>query len=266
MKALVFGAALAVAMAAANPADAQKPIRLYAAGSLRSALTDVGQAFTREHGAQVAAIFGASGLLRERIERGEPAEVFASADTGHPTTLMKAGRAGPVTVFARNRLCALTSDKVAVAPDTLLDRLLDPAIRVGTSTPKADPSGDYAWALFEKAEKQRPGSYATLDAKALKLTGGLDSPTPPQGLSLYGFLMREGRADVFLTYCTNAMEAVKQVPSLRIVAIPEPLSVGADYGLVVMTGARPDAQRLAEYILSPAGQRTLTSYGFAPGG
>ena len=131
-------------------------VRLHAAGSLKAALGEVSRAFeARNPGAKVEAHFAASGLLRERIEKGEPAHVFASANVAHPARLAEAGRAeGKVTVFARNRLCALVREGLAVTPATLLATMLDPAVRVGTSTPKADPSGDYAFALFAKADAQ----------------------------------------------------------------------------------------------------------------
>ena len=134
-------------------------VRLYAAGSLRAAMTEIAQAFAATGGPVVNATFGASGLLRERIEKGESADVFASADMGNPQALARAGRAAAPVVFARNRLCALVAPGVEASPDTLLDRILDPQVKLGTSTPKADPSGDYAWLLFEKADKQRPGAY-----------------------------------------------------------------------------------------------------------
>ena len=63
----------------------------------------------------------------------------------------------PPVVFARNRLCALAAPHFVVTPDTLLDRLLDPRVKLGTSTPKSDPSGDYAWQLFEKADRLASG-------------------------------------------------------------------------------------------------------------
>ena len=85
----------------------------------------------------------------------------------------------------RNALCALTSEQISSTPDTLLATMLRSDVRVGTSTPKADPSGDYAWALFRQADKIQPGAYAQLDAKALKLTGGADSPKPPAGRGTY---------------------------------------------------------------------------------
>lgn len=162
-----------------------RPLRLLAAGSLKAALGEVARAFTDRHGTPVETVFGASGLLRARIERGEAADLFASADLGHPSTLAAAGRSGPVAIFARNRLCALTRPGLATGPDRLLDTLLDPAVRVGTSTPGADPSGDYAWALFARAEALRSGATDILCAKARQLTGGPDSPQAPPGRNLY---------------------------------------------------------------------------------
>ena len=227
---------------------------------------EIAQAFTASGGPAVDATYGASGLLRERIEKGEPADVFASADVGNPQTLARAGRATAPVVFARNRLCALVAPDVAVNSDTLLDRMLDPHVKLGTSTPKADPSGDYAWQVFDKAENLRPGALKTLDAKALKLTGGPNSPPPPADRSIYGVMIAEHKADIFLTYCTNALQAVREVPGAQMIALPETLAVGADYGLTTMKNASPGADRLAEFILSPQAQGILARHGFAPGG
>ena len=43
--------------------------------------------------------------------------------------------------------------------------------KVGTSAPKADPSGDYAFEIFRKAEASRSGAQTVLENKALQLTG-----------------------------------------------------------------------------------------------
>jgi ABC-type molybdate transport system substrate-binding protein len=146
---------------------------------------------------------------------------------------------------------------VAVSSATLFGVILDPAVRLGTWIPKVDPSGDYAWQLFERAETLRPGSFEALDAKALKLTGGPDSATAPEGRNTYAWVMEQGRADVFLTYCTNAVLAREEVSTLQIVSIPDELAVGADYGLIVRSDAPPDAWRLALFILAPDGQSLL---------
>jgi molybdate transport system substrate-binding protein len=96
----------------------------------------------------------------------------------HPQALAEAGKAGPMVLFARNRLCALARPELAVTADTLLDRMLDPDVTLGTSTPRADPAGDYAWDVFRRAEALRPGSQARLEAKARQLVGGPGSPHP----------------------------------------------------------------------------------------
>lgn len=249
--------ALAVVIGVASSAMAStETVRLYAAGSLKAALGEVASAFEAKNpGVKVEAEFAASGLLRERIEKGEPVHVFASADVGHPAKLAQAGRAhGQVTIFARNQLCALAREGLSVSPATLLETMLDRSVWVGTSTPKADPSGDYAFALFAKAEKLRPGARAILEAKALQLTGGPHSEKAPDGRNLYGWVMASGKADVFLTYCTNAVLAKKEVPSLQIVAIPAELNVAADYGLVVLKEAPAAATTFATFIVGDEGQ------------
>lgn len=238
------------------------PLQLYAAGSLKAALTDLASFHEKIYGTPVSTKFGPSGLLTKAIEEGEKPDVFASANMEHPEKLASAGWGGPVVLFARNRLCALAQEDVAVTTDSFLDVLLAKNVRVGTSTPKADPSGDYAWELFKKAEAVRTGSFAILSGKALKLTGGPDSPKAPEGLNPYGWVMSEKRADVFLTYCTNAVLAQREVPGLKVIRIPEALSVGADYGLLVREGASAEAWRLAMYIVSPAGQKILKDHGF----
>lgn len=249
-------------MAAASTAPAQEPVRLYAAGSLRAAMSEVAAAFTKADGVAVRGEYGPSGLLRERIAKGEPAEVFASANMAHPQTLAASGKAAPVAMFARNRLCALAAPGVRVASETLLERMLDPKVKLGTSTPKADPSGDYAWELFERAEKVRPGAYQALSGKALKLTGGPDSPPPPKDRSVYAQVVASGQADIFLTYCTNAVGAKAEAPALQIISIPEELAVGADYGITVIGAARPEALRFAWFVLSAPGQEILQHHGF----
>lgn len=237
-------------------------VLLHAAGSLKSALGEVAREFGQSTGLTVKTAFAPSGLLRKRIEGGEAAEVYASANMKHPEALNAAGLAGPVTLFARNTLCAIAQPQLTVTEETLLDVLLDDATRLGTSTPKADPSGDYAWTLFEKAETVRPGAFAILDAKAMKLTGGADTQAAPQGRNQYGWVMEGDKADIFLTYCTNAVLAAREVPGLRTIQIPEALSVGADYGITLINGASDDAARLRDYILGEDGQKVLAAYGF----
>jgi molybdate transport system substrate-binding protein len=253
-----------VAALMGTPALAQEAVKVHAAGSLKAALTEAASAFEKgPGGAKVEFAFGPSGILKERLEKGEASDVFASANMAHPKALADAGKAGPVRAFARNTLCALAGAHVKATPDTLLDTILDPKVKLGISTPKADPSGDYAWQLFANAEMAKPGARKALETKALQLTGGPNSPPPPKDRTAYGVIVARGEADVFLTYCTNAILARKEEPQLQVVAIPASLNVGADYGLVVMKGSKPAGSRFADFLLSPEGQRILGAFGFA---
>ena len=238
-------------------------VLLHAAGSLRDALTDVAQAFATSGGGSVRQKYGASGTLRDAIAGGEHAEIFASANMAHPRALAMAGKAGPVALFVRNRLCALVKPELAVTPDNLLECMLSPDIKLGTSTPKADPSGDYAFEVFAKSDALKAGARAALEAKALKLSGAPDSARPPEGRNLYGWHVAEGRADIYLCYCTAASAAQRENPGQQIVALPEALAVGADYGLTVMNGAPAAAHHFALFVLSDAGQRILARHGFS---
>ena len=240
-------------------------IQLYAAGSLRAALTDVGNAFTSATGHRIQEKFGPSGVLKDEIVAGAKVDVFASANMEYPQALNLAHKSGPVSLFARNKLCALVKPGLKVDSADLVDRMLDPAIKLGTSTPNSDPSGDYAFEVFRKVEAVRPGGGKTLEGKALMLTGSTKSAAPPAGRSPYGWHIAEGRADIFLAYCTAAAEARIQYPDQQIVALPDNLAVGADYGLTVITGAPPAADEFARFILAPTGQKILVGYGFAPG-
>lgn len=241
---------------------AGETLTLYAAGSLKNALGEVVQSYERNFGTHVTTKFGPSGLLAKGIGAGEKPDVFASANMKHPEKLAAAGWGRPVVLFARNTLCAIAQPEVQVTTPTLLEVLLDEQVRVGTSTPKADPSGDYAWELFVKAEGVKKGSESVLTGKALQLTGGPESQPAPEGRNQYGWVMEGKKADIFLTYCTNGVLARKEVPTLQLIAIPEELAVGADYGLLVRDDASIEAWRLAMYILSPAGQVILQQYGF----
>ena len=237
-------------------------VHVYAAGSLKAALTDIAKAFEADSGSAVQAKYGPSGLLKDEIANGAKADVFASANMEHPQALARAGKSGPVVLFARNKMCALVKPGLAVSTSNLLDRMLDPAIRLGTSTPKADPSGDYAFAVFARADHVRQGVQDVLEKKALQLTG---SAAPPTGRTIYGWHVAEGHADIFLTYCTNALSAQKENPGQQIVALPEDLAVSADYGLTVIIGVSTIAQRFARFIMSAEGQKILVRHGFAPG-
>lgn len=202
-----------------------------AAGSLRSALTELARAYDRETGAAVEPSFGPSGLLKERIAGGEPAQVFASANMTQPQALHALGKAEAVRAFAHNELCVLPRGDFSLQAKPRAQRLLDADVRVGTSTPRADPSGDYALQIFKRIESSGAAGQGAADAlkakaKAMQLIGGPNSP-PPAGRNVCGMLVAQGQADVLVTYCTNAAEAREEQPSLQVLSVPSAINVAA---------------------------------------
>jgi molybdate transport system substrate-binding protein len=88
-----------------NPALAEE-LRVLGAGSLKEVMGEIGKRYEQVTGVRAVADFGPSGLLRERIEKGEYADLFASADMGHPLKLWRDGRATRVACLPATRCVA----------------------------------------------------------------------------------------------------------------------------------------------------------------
>jgi molybdate transport system substrate-binding protein len=238
------------------------PARVYAAGSLIAPVKQAIKAAGLE--SQVAdPVFGPSGGLRERIEKGEPADLFLSADMGHPQTLAKARPQTLVIPFARNNLCLLSHSPLGLTQDNALAKMLDPKVRLATSTPVSDPAGDYTFAVFKRAEAVKPGADATLSQKALKLFGGPTAITPIAGHSVVASIFLADKADILVSYCSGQGELKRDIPDLASIRLPANIDVVATYGLAVLTD-NPAAARLALFLLSDKGQGIIAENGLVP--
>jgi ABC-type molybdate transport system substrate-binding protein len=109
---VLFGAAAILL----SDSGAAHPLRIFAAGSLTAAFTEMAQAFPAPPGSVAAPVFGPSGLLRQRIEHGDLADILASADMAEPRALAREQPGRLVVMFTRNRLCALR--------DAICDRVI----------------------------------------------------------------------------------------------------------------------------------------------
>ncbi len=162
--------------------------------------------------------------------------------------------------FIANRLCLTVRNTPATSHEDWLALLSDPGLIIGISTPGCDPSGDYAWQLFDHIAPLLPPSAGMLKQRARQLVGGADSPPLPAGATAAGWLIHQGQADIFIGYAHYA-RLLREDPALRVVDIPAQYNVPARYALAVRTAA---AEPLAAFILSPAGQRRLLDAGFMP--
>ena len=258
----VFGLTVAF-LALSMPARADT-LKVMGAGSLRAAVTDLLHRFPLQSDTVDPPEFGSSGLMRQKIENGAAVDVFASADMEQPRQLAAGQPERLVIHFARNSLCALSRPSLGLSQTNFLDRLLDPAVRIATSTPGSDPLGTYSWEVFARADALKPGARATLEAKAKKLVGGGEQ-TPPlvPGKGAVEGIFLSDQADVMLIYCSAVAALQSEIPSLTSIKLPAALTVEPADGMVILN-SKPVALRFVAFVMSEEGQAVLRSHGFEP--
>lgn len=263
-----IGVASAVVLAIIPAAVRAEPARVYAAGSLVAPLKQAIKAAGLDASQVADPVFGPSGGLRERIEKGEAVDLFLSADTGHPRKLASQRPQALVIPFARNTLCLFSREAIGLTEANALATMLDPKVRLATSTPVADPGGDYAFAVFKRAETIHAGAEAVLSQKALQLIGGPAAIKPLEGHSPVASIFLADKADILLVYCSGQQQILREVPGVKVSHLPAEIDVAATYGLAVLTD-NPAARRLALFLLSDKGQDILAENGLvkiAPAG
>jgi ABC-type molybdate transport system substrate-binding protein len=269
--------ALSAGMDTAGAEDQKTPLRVFAAGSTRGVIAAIAEDYTEATGQKFELTFGPAGLLLNRIRKEGGADVYVSANMDHPQRLFREGAGTRPVIFARNRLCVTGRAELGLTQANLLDKLLDPSIKIGTSTPGADPGGDYAWQFFDRAEAVRHGAREALIKNARQLVGGPASPKLPAGETAVHYYFSRHEADVFIGYCSShtpigsKTEQPSDVPVARV-EVPQPLAMPIDYGLTIIpvtsgdASRREAAYRFGLYLMSPAAQRRLPEYGFLAGG
>jgi molybdate transport system substrate-binding protein len=273
MRSILSGLALSLALGSGGQAQAapqaHAPLAVYAAGSMTGALGAMLKRYTHETGQGTILTVGPAGLLLDKIEAGDPADVFVSANMAHPQRLTAEGKGTATVLFARNRLCVSGRPQLGLTRANLLTKLLDPQVRLGSSTPKADPGGDYAWAMFDRADAVRPGATAILKAKTRQVVGARMEPPRPSAdppASALKSMDRYG-VDVMIGYCSR--HSIAEDGSVSHVEAPPELAVPVDYGMTALTispdaGRREAAARLALWLMSPQAQAMMSPYGFEP--
>jgi molybdate transport system substrate-binding protein len=251
------------AFSAVTAAAQPEAVRIFAAGSLRGVVTDLAAVAGPALGVEVEPNFGGSGAMRERIEKGDPADLLMSADLASPRKLESQGRTTvPIIPFARNRMCIVSRRSAGVTAANLIDRMLADGTRLKTSTPIADPSGDYAWSIFKKIDSIRPGAEAILERKAqasMSLAAKPATPTQSAAAALFA----TNAIDMSITYCSGSAGLEKELPELTSLLVPPRLDPHPIYGVAVLSD-KPQALRLALFLLSEKGQAILAKNGLVP--
>lgn len=253
---------LVLGLAVAAPASAGESVVVLAATTLRPALADIASAYEGVSGDSLQISYGPTRTLHDRIAAGDSgAQVLVAVGTAWPAALARAGLAQPPVVFGHEPMCALAARWTNATASSLLDVMLDGRVKLGTSTPKVDPLGDAAWALFARAERSRRDTADRLAAKARQLTGrpglaGADGAGNP-----YADHVAAGRADVFLAPCSSARDARQQEPTLLVVDLPSGLQQSLDYAVAVVTPASEAARRFVAWLAGPQARAILARDG-----
>jgi molybdate transport system substrate-binding protein len=246
----VLVAVMATTVAAGVPAAKAKKlsgtITVSAAASLTEAFTKMAADFEQANpGTTITPNFAASSALVTQIQGGAPADAFASADGTNMQKLVSGGqvKAEP-TVFAANELTIVVKKGNPKNVKSLAD-----LANLGVVSLCADavPCGKYAAQTLSQAGVTIPPE---------KVTKGADVKTTLSAVSA-------GDADAAIVYTTDAKAAGTTVQSVRI---PAWLNVYAIYPIAPVASSQnlDLANAFVKYTLSPAGQKTLASFGFLP--
>ncbi len=254
------GAALVLGLGAMAHAA---PVKVYAAGSLSGVMAALIEAAGQPADAFAAPVYGPAGLLADRLSKGETADLFASADIAAPERVAAARPGTAIVPFVRNRMCVAAKPSVGLTEADMLDKMLSPDLRLATSTPGNDPGGDYALAVFKRAEAVHPGADGILTGKMLKLVGGPNTMVPIAGKSPSAAIFLGDHADLFLYYCSSASALLREVPDLTNLPLPASLEIHPVYAMAVLS-QDPAAERFALFVLSLEGQAILKRFGFDP--
>lgn len=233
-------------------------LHLFSAGSFRAALADLAAAWP---GDAISSRCAPAGLLREAIENGETCDLYLSADAANVEKLARRLPLRGRATIARNRLILTCRDDACTRERDALQLLLDDSLRLATSTPQADPGGDYAWQVFDRIDALYPGAGGKLKARARQLVGGrTPGITIPPGIPAAAILIAHDYADISLGYAHYAAQ-LANIAGLRVVPLPETIAVTARYTAASLS---VPADALLAWLTTPPAQAIIQRHGFLP--
>lgn len=224
-----------------------------AAADLKFALDEIIAQFSRDSGATVRVTYGSSGNLARQIAQGAPYELFLSADERYVEWLADRDLTrGDGELYAIGRIAIFAPFDSPLRPDAQLSHL---ARRLSDGTAGRLALANPEHAPYGRAAEQVLRSLGLWDAVRPRLVLGENVAQAAQ-------FAASGNADGGLIAYSLAL-----APELRrrgsFALIPDALHEPLRQRMVLLAGASPTAERLYEYLRSPAGRGILAGYGFA---
>lgn len=233
------------------------PIRVAAASDLKFVLAQLLEAFQRETGLQVQASFGSSGNFTRQIRQGLPVHLFMSADEAWVLQLVQAGLTRTLPGGGRDRGVVYGQGRLALLVPQGSRLALDPelqGVRAG-------------WASIHKFAIANPehAPYGRAAQQALEKLGLWEMARPKlvlgENIAQTTQFVTTGAAQAGITALALAL-APEVARHARHQLLPEQLHTPMRQRMVLLQDAPAGAQRLYEYLQSPAARALFQRYGF----
>lgn len=232
-------------------AQPQRPLVVFAAASLQTALNQIGRDWTARTGKPVTFSYAASSVLARQVEQGAPADVLASADAEWMDWLeqRKLVRAGTRRTFLGNALVLIAGADVAsdlkIAPGFRLAEAIGDS-RLATGLIQSVPVGRYAQSALT--------ALGVWDSVAPRLVG---TDNVRSALTL----VARGEARFGIVYATDA----RVEPRVRVVdTFPPGLHPPVVYPFAIPSGStHADAGEFLAYLSSDEARQRFVAQGFS---
>jgi molybdate transport system substrate-binding protein len=221
-------------------------IRLSIAASLKDAVTELSEVFTRNHPGETFQMnSGASGALAKQIEMGAPADIFLSANLEWMDYLEEKGLVNgkDVSILAYNSLLFIGRPSLNIK--TLKDLVL--LEKIAIATPGSAPAGEYAMTALSNA-----GIYKQLEKK-------LVMARDVRECIIYA---ERGEVDGAFVYKTDAQQISERLKILLVVSQDLYPRVTYPVGLTNKGAGNKDARAFFEFLQSEGSRIVLSKYGF----
>jgi molybdate transport system substrate-binding protein len=229
-------------------------LTIFGAASLKGALEKAESAYEAANpGTTVTLSTDSSAALRTQIEQGAQADVFLSADTSNPRTLVDAGLAdGPAVNFAGNTLTIITPSDNPAAIASPMD-LARSGVRIIAAGEEV-PITKYASRAVDNLARLAgyPPEFAA--AYAANVVSREDNVKNIVGK------IELGEGDAGIVYVTDAKASSK----VGTVDIPAEANVPASYAGIVLKGSphAAAARAFMDWLTGADGQAILADFGF----
>jgi ABC-type sulfate transport system substrate-binding protein len=275
----ILGLALLIAVSVYGRflmANASTPLRLvvYAFSTQEEVLTQsIFPAFEQAWEAQtgqdllIEGVFGPSATLAGQINLGAPADVALFSNAQHVTHL-KLGRRvreGTRPVVIGHTPMVIVTRPGNQAGITKFSDLMQPGLQLLHADPRSSGAGEWAVLAEYGSALQESGDQvaAEMQLQAIWRNVRLLGPSARATMTLFEL----GAGDAFVTYEHDALLAQQRGIPLEIVLpqctiVTQPVAVIVDDN--VTSKERVAAQAFLDYLLSEAGQQTLSRYHLRP--